>query len=226
VNPAPRNTHVDLVNAVTHGRDTHWLTRRALAEAGPEGSRAMQTLDKYGTKVKYTQGGGSFYDHATNTVTIDLNNGNPAVGLVHEATHVQWGHQGHSANIATMGRNDYVNRMLSEEADGTVRQVYANIHLQNTQPHLNLPNTSLQHEFTQGYNSAAHQAEMAAQAQGRTLTANERALAGDAGGRQAVYNAFQGGGVTTSNTGTPYPQYYGQAWDSYQNYMKQSGQIP
>jgi hypothetical protein len=194
------DTQAELRQAFAKGGDTYWLTRRALSEAGPEGKTALQTLDKNGTKIEYAEGGGSYYEHAANTVHIDLNMGNSAVQLVHESTHVQWAHGGFSADVATMGKADFINATLREEADATTRQVYTNIHLQYNNPHLNLPDTALQHQFMAGYNAA-----------------------GDAGARQAVYDEFQSGRVKTSNTQAPYTEYYGAAWDAYQAWMKKYG---
>jgi hypothetical protein len=224
--PHPPNTHADLVHAVANGHDTYWLTRRALTEAGPEGSRALQTLDKYGTKVNYKHGGGSYYEHSANTLHVDLNNPASTAELVHEATHAEYAHLGHHADPAKMGKTDYVNSSLNEEAEASVRQIYANIHLQTNNPHLNLPHAALQSEFTAGYHAAAHQADLAAQAQGRVLAPNERAIAGAAGGRHAVYSEYHSGRVTTSTTGAPYPQYYADGWNSYQNWLKQYGHTP
>ncbi|MCO5997632.1 hypothetical protein [Actinoallomurus rhizosphaericola] len=221
---ARHDTHAALVDAVAHGRETQWLTRRALTEVGPEGSRALQILDRYRPEIRYTHGTGSLYEPSANTVTIDLDNGHPGVGLVHELTHVEWTHQGRAADIMTMARHDYVGRKLGEETDASVRQIYAHAHLQTSQPHLNLPDTTLQPEFTQGYGSAVHEAETAAQAQGRVLTPEERALAGDTGGRQAVYGAFQNGQVRTSGPGSPpYPQFVGETWDAYRQSLREYG---
>lgn len=195
--------------------------RRDLERAGQPGREALRTIEQNGTTVVFKQGGGSFYTHAANTITIDTTNGNPIVGLVHEATHVRWAHGGHTANVALHGRTEYVNRMLREETDGTVNQIRANIELQRQG--INVPDTTLQKEYIQGYHQAVHQANAQAYYQGRTLTSAEQNHAGHMGGAGAVNSAFHSGHIRTSNTNAPYPNYYADAWDQYHNWLKQQG---
>jgi hypothetical protein len=220
----PRNTHAELVDAVANGRDTHWLTRRALTEAGPEGMRALQTLDKYRTEIRYTRGGGSF--HCSNVVHIDLDNANVAISLVHEAVHVKWFNEGIQAHPSRMGKEEYVNSAIYEESDAVARQIHATVYMQTNSPHLGLPVTRLQNEFSVGYYAGAMEADRLAQQQGRVLAPWERHMAGDAGGRNAVYYSFHAGGVRGSANGLPYPQTYADAWESYQAWQRQYGRIP
>jgi hypothetical protein len=222
----PRTTQAELVDAVAQGRETHWLTRRALTEAGPEGALALQTMDRYGTRVVYAHGGGCFYQHADNTVHIDLDSGNAAAELVHESVHVRWAHEGRHADPAKMGRTEFVNSALSEETEATTRQIHANVHMQTTRPHLNSPNVGLQAEYAAGYRTGFQNADSLAWQQGGRLSPNERHMAGVAGGTSAVNGGFHGGLAATSNTGVPYPKYYGDAWDAYEQYVQKYGQVP
>ncbi|MCO6008399.1 hypothetical protein NE236_25815 [Actinoallomurus purpureus] len=223
--PRP-STHAQLVDAVMNGRETYWLTRRALTEAGPEGSRALSIMKKYGTKVEYRLKGGSFYEHAKNTIYIDLNNDNAASVVIHEAAHADWAHQGLHADPAKLGRTDFINTTLSEETDATAHGIYGNIHLQANNPHLNLPDVAFQSQFTAAYHTGVQQAEWAAQSQGRILTPHERAIAGDTAGRQAVYDEYKSGRVTSTVTKKPYPDHYGDEWDACDEWLKQYGQTP
>ena len=54
----------------------------------------METIDKHGVNAVFRDGGGSMYDRAKNTIYIDVKNGSPTAGLVHEATHARWAHEG------------------------------------------------------------------------------------------------------------------------------------
>jgi hypothetical protein len=209
----PRNLHAELVDALANGRDTADLTRRALAEAGPEGLRALETIDKYGTKVVYAHGGGSFYRHPGNAIHVDVEDGKFVSGVVHEATHTKWAHQARPRLPAMMGRATYIKYSINEETDATVREVYANTHLQ-TNGHVGVPNSGLQKVFTDAYNAAVKEAESAARAEGRVLTPDELAVVGDVGGRTAVYEGYHNGLVVTSTTGQTYPEFYGAAWDA------------
>lgn len=189
-----------------------------LSAYGPQGVKAEAILQQYGTKVRYVQGGGSYYDSTTNTITIDTTNGDAGIGLVHEANHVAWEQAGAHAGPANLPKTDYVNSTLQEETDGTVAQIQANQVLQRANP--GMPPTSLQAEYEAGYQGGVQQAAQAAAAQGRVLTPAEVRQAGESGGWQAVNNAYHSGSVPTSTTGQAYPDYYGAYWDKYKAWQQ------
>jgi hypothetical protein len=208
-------THTELRHAVANGLDTNGLVYKSLSEAGPEGEKALRILNSNGNlKIVYCPGGGSFFDDYSGTVFISVENGDTAAGLIHESTHVEAELNGTHARMNALGKSDYVNAVLSEEAEANSREIYANIHLQQTNPHLHIRDTALQSHFTAGYNAAAQQAEAEARAAGRSLSPNDRAIAGNKGGTQAVLNEFQSGRIRTSGTNEPYPDYYARRWDS------------
>jgi hypothetical protein len=196
-----------------------------LSNYGPEGVKAQQILDQYGTKIRYTTKGGSYYDSSTNTVTIDTTNGDPGVGLIHEANHVAYDQAGAHANPATLGKGDYVNQNLKEETDGTVAQIQANQALQAGNP--GAPATAAQAQYEAGYQSGVQQAAQTAAQQGRTLTPGEATAAGQQGGWQAVNNWFSSPSAQASTSGETYTQLYGRYWDEYQAWQQgQAGTNP
>jgi len=196
-----------------------------LSNYGPQGVKAQQILDQYGTKVRYTTKGGSYYDSSTNTVTIDTTNGDPGVGLIHEANHVAYDQAGAHANPATLSRNDYIDQNLHEETDGTVAQIQGNQALQAGNP--GAPATAAQAQYEAGYQSGVQQAAQTAAQQGRTLTPAEATAAGQQGGWQAVNNWFRSPSAQASTSGETYTQLYGRYWDEYQAWQQgQAGTNP
>jgi hypothetical protein len=191
--PRETSAHTALRKAVAKGRDTGPLTRRVLAEAGPEGEKALETMDHHKVEVEYSKGGGSFHDHENNTVHIDLKGGHPGPPLVHELTHSEWAHTKKRADPSTTRRAEYIDLAAAEETDAQMRQINANIHLQNTNQGVRIPDVALQKEFMDGYDSA-----------------------GSTGGRQAVYDAFRNGLVRGSVTHKSYVEISGEAWDRHQ----------
>jgi hypothetical protein len=182
-----------------------------LSAYGPEGVKAEATIQQYGTQIQYAQGGGSYFDPATNTIHVDTTMGDPGIQIVHEANHSAWYNAGKSADPLALSKPDHLNSILQEETESTVAQIRANQVLQQANP--GTPPTALQAEYEAGYQGGVQQAAQNAAAQGQVLTPAQAQAAGEAGGAQAVNSAFTSGAVTNSYTGAPYTDYYNDYWD-------------
>lgn len=197
--------------------------RRELSLAGQAGRDAVETIDKYGVKTVFREGGGSSYNHAKKTMYIDVKNGNSAVGVVHEATHARWANEGRTADVTRHNRTDYVNISLDEETDAAANEIRAAVEMRKNG--ISVPVSAVQSHYLNGYEHAVRWSEHAGRVQHRPLTYAELDHAGQMGGRGAVNAAYYSGQIRNSLTGTPYPQYYGEAWDGYQAWYRQYGQI-
>ena len=79
-------------------------------------------IDRYGTGIVFTRGGGGYYDPRSNTITLDENFTfeQTVLTLVHEANHVDADHSGAGSGrkVMLLSRANFVNDMLTEEATG------------------------------------------------------------------------------------------------------------
>ena len=121
-----------------------------------------------------------------------------AAVVVHETNHAQATINGQSADAQNQSRNDYVTTAVNEEVDGTVKQIQAAQELRIAG--YNVPQQPAEAAYNTAYNQAIQNGQTQAQAQ--------RA------GWNAVHGEFYNGNIVTSTNGQPYPDYYGDYWDS------------
>ena len=185
---------------------------RTLLHGSPTGQEALAIFDDNSVNVRFASGEGSYFDPATNTMTLDTGETpmESALTFVHEMGHAEYHHNGTGADI-NGPRDDYVNGMVAEEADGTVRSIQAQQELENAGYDAGSTSFPLQNQYENAYDQAV------ANEQAANPNATPEHL--DAVGRQAgadrVEQGFHNGEVQTSNTGDSYPDYYGGAHDDY-----------
>ena len=167
----------------------------------------METIDKHGVNTVFRDGGGSMYDRAKNTIYIDVKNGSPTAGLVHEATHARWTREGWTADVSRLDRTSFVNRSLDEETDAAVNEIRTITELRKKG--IEVPNSALQSHYTYGYNNAVQWSDATARAQGRPLTYAELDQAGQLGGRGAVSAAYHSGTDTRLGRRNALPAAFG-----------------
>ncbi|WP_458094506.1 type VI secretion system Vgr family protein [Roseomonas sp. WA12] len=180
------------------------------------GRNAMNVYDRNNViPVVGVPGGGTFYtppysNGLGNTVTLDPTSSVPASDFVHEMNHADAPNSGLTPDINTVSRQDYINRMLAEEAHGEVLGQEAH----NELAAIGDPEAGSRNVFTGPVYDAASQAGQASyRAAHPDATESDVVEAGRAAGEQAMLNSFQSGNVPTSNSGQPYPAYYGFEWD-------------
>ncbi len=120
-----------------------------------------------------------------------------AAVLVHEANHAQYTQEGRHADVDNPDKDAYVTGAVDEEIDGTVQQILAAKEFRNAGATLgNQPGES---EYNAAYQQVMRNGGSQAEAQ--------------QAGYQAVRDEFYNGGIVTSNTHQPYPEYYGDGWE-------------
>lgn len=193
------------------GEDARITAMRGTLANSAQGRRALEIYDRYGVNPTFRPGEGSTFDSGTNTTNLDPseNSTTSALTFVHEMQHAQEHHEGTSGDVANQSRNDYVNEMLQEEVDGTVRSIEARNELAQNGTDVSNAHFPLENEYQQAYNKAVSDARAA----NPNISDDEAHQIGRAAGRQRVEDGFRNGEVVTSNNNQPYPAYYGNAWD-------------
>jgi hypothetical protein len=176
------------------------------------GREALRWVRHHGVRVVYRVGGGSYYDGDAGLFYIDTRQSpeERANAFVHEVNHAEH-HDG--ADIDDLSREDYIDRSIDEETEGTVEAIRNNQQLQKSRGG-DAPDTLLQQEYEDAYERAVDRAKAAlaeaALAQARRLPLD---AAGEEAGRERVKRAFLNGEVVSSVDGDNYADSYGKAWD-------------
>lgn len=160
------------------------------------GREILQWLADNGIEIRDSSQG-SYWDGTA--IYVDENNTDLETvrTLVHEINHAQSDTAGESPDIDSDSRDDYVNGMLDEETRGVVEEIIAARELQDAG--VDMPTDVSDDVYWEAFDAAV--------ADGRTRQqARDAAFA-------AVRNLFLDGTFVTSNTGDPYDEYYGDAWD-------------
>lgn len=193
------------------GEDSRITAMRGTLGNSAQGRRALEIYDRYGVNPTFRNGEGSTFDSTTNSTNLDPSEDSTtsALTFVHEMQHAQEHHEGTSGDIQNQSRNDYVNEMLQEEVDGTVRSIEARNELAQNGTDVTNAHFPLENEYQQAYDQAVANAR----ASNPNISNAEADAIGRQAGRQRVDDGFRNGEVVTSNTNQSYPDYYGNAWD-------------
>ncbi|TDB87482.1 hypothetical protein E1266_32660 [Actinomadura sp. 7K534] len=179
------------------------------------GRTALQWVEDNGVQVIYRAGGASYYDGDAHAFYIDTNQSpeERANTFVHEVNHAEH----HDADIGDLGREEFVERSIDEEVEGTVEAIQNNRQLQRNRGG-NGPDTLLQREYEDAYDDAVTKARRARSELGLPALDDETARrAGERAGRERVEQAFANGEVVSSLDGDTYAENYGEAWDDAHN---------
>ena len=186
-----------VVDGVTipEGLDPDGETVRTLLQT-ERGRELLQWLADNGITVRESSQG-SWWDGSdiyldTSTTPLEA-----VRTLVHELNHAQADADGSSPDIMRDSRDDYVEGMLDEEARGVVEEILAARELEKAG--VTMPTDISDDTYWDAY-------ETAKKAGRNEKQARDAAFA-------AVRNLFLDGTFVTSNTGDPYDEYYGDAWD-------------
>jgi hypothetical protein len=186
---------------------------RQILQQSDSGRAALEQKEEYGVEVRAGRaGGGSFFSSSSNSITLDAGESNEEAALtfVHEMNHARYFHEGIGADVESMTREEYVNSMIEEESEGTVRSIETKIELEGTDIDVSGATFPLEGEYRQAYQTAVE----AARAEDPERSDDELQRIGRNAGKQRVTQGFTNGEVVTSTSPqVPYPQYYGQIWD-------------
>ncbi|MEZ4434094.1 MAG: DUF6782 family putative metallopeptidase [bacterium] len=178
-----------------------WTTIETLLKKSPIGTTALDRKTEYSVGVEYQAGTGSFYDSGANKMTLDTTETaeESALTFVHEMNHAHWHHKGLGADVQTMTREAYVQKMLDEEVEGTVLSIESKGEIVDSGTAISAT-FPLEAEYRAAYD--------AAKAAGKGAEDCRKA------GHERVMQGFKNGEVVTSNNGQSYPDYYGDYWDA------------
>jgi hypothetical protein len=222
----PTQANKDSVKAAREAVDR---AKNAVVDAGfrrilmqtPEGRWANDVINRNNVKVTYTKKGGSYFMPNDNRIVISFETGRTpehhAMVLVHEATHADFQHLGTKVNPWTpyVTKKVYVDSMLAEEAEAVFREVKFARELRAQG--VKVPDRgNLDGVYDKAYKNAVDAAEDNARKTGRPpLSDMEKRHIGEQAASQAIEREFKAGRVSTSTTGEPYTDYYGNAWDQF-----------
>lgn len=176
-----------------------------------QGRHALEVYDRYGVEPTFTPGKGSTYDPATNKTNLDPSEDptTSALTFVHEMNHAEAANEKKSGDINNQSKNDYVNTMVNEETEGTVRSIEARNELAKSGTDVSGSHFPLENQYQQAHDKAVADAKAA-----NPNISNEEAEAiGKKAGADRVKQGFNNGEVVTSNTKEKYPDYYGNDWN-------------
>lgn len=163
-----------------------------------EGRETLQWLADQGIQVTFSFGG-TFWRESEQTIYVDTSKlpHERIRSLAHEARHAREDAQGTSPDRATTTRDDYVARMLDEEARAVADEV---VLARATRDAGGLsPSQASDTEYRKAYDAA--------------VAAGQDGAAAHEAGVAAIRVLFENGHYRTSTTGEPYTEYYGQMWD-------------
>ncbi|MGI8542264.1 MAG: bacteriophage T4 gp5 trimerization domain-containing protein, partial [Aridibacter sp.] len=200
------------------GEDARITDMRNTLQDSAEGRHALEVYDRYDVQPVFDPSDGSYYSEDTNSMTLDSTETpqDSALTFVHEMNHAEAANEGTSADIENDTRDEYVDTLLNEEVDGTVDSIVARDELADAGHDVSGSSFPLQDEYHDAYNDAVTDA----QAANPNATAEELDEIGKEAGRDRVMEGFQNGEVIPSGTDEhgndypPYPDYYGDDWDS------------
>ncbi len=195
------------------GEDPRMTAIRDTLADSAQGRQALEIYDRYGVEPTFRAGEGSTYDSGTNSTNLDPSEDTTtsALTFVHEMQHAQEANEGTSGDIENQSRDEYVDEMLQEEVDGTVRSIEARNELAENGTDVSNAHFPLENEYQTAYDQAVADARAA----DPDISDADADAAGRAAGRQRVQDGFENGEVVTSNTNDSYPDYYGDSWDGH-----------
>jgi len=185
----------------------------------PTGKEALKLMEDYKVAVNFKAGGGSYYNSSSNSMVIDSNEAaiDSALTFVHEMNHAKYDHQKISADVKSLSRNEYVKKMVEEEAEGTVKSIEAKIELEGTKIDVSKASFPLEQKYREVYKAAADAARAKLPKHrgliGTMIDEERLKEVGRKAGNERVIKGFMDEEVVTSNTKESYPNYYGKFWD-------------
>ena len=191
---------------------------KTILDASATGKEALKLMEDHKVAVKFKPGGGSYFDSSSNSMVIDSHEtaANSALTFVHEMNHARYHHEGLSADVTSLSREDYVKKMVEEEAEGTVKSIEAKIELEGTKIDVSKASFPLEKEYRKAYKASIDAAKAKLPKRGLIGTMIDEArllVAARIAGKERVIKGFMDGEVVTSNTKESYSKYYGKYWD-------------
>jgi hypothetical protein len=163
--------------------------------------------------------GGSYFV-APSSVTFDvgMSDESTALAYVHEMNHARASALGLSADVAALGKDDYLSKTFKEETEGTVLAILAARHTNEAAKSefdakkATAPKMSAGFAFDTEYWKAHDDAIAALPAE---TSAEDKEKKGREAGTSKILTGFTSGTIKTSMPGNPsYVKWYGDIWDA------------
>jgi hypothetical protein len=183
---------------------------KAILNGIPAGREALLTMQKYKVGVKFVKGR-YFFDPDSNTMFLnsDHDAARSALDFIHELYHAKTHNEKTTPDVQSLSRQDYVNKMLEEEAEGTVRSIEGKMQLEGTKTKVRGAVFPLESEYRTAFKAAADKAKV----DDPKIVQDELNRIGRDAGKKRVLDGFKNGEVVVSGSTQPYPDYYGKEWD-------------
>lgn len=179
----------------------------------PQGTHAIEVVDKYKVGAIFTDGPGSVFDPNDNTIKMDKNRSDLDLSFtfVHESNHAEYANKKMQADVMTDTREAYVDKMLSEETEGQALSILAKMDIEANPGDIDMSKATEragESSFKKGYKKGYDDAKAAKKSE------DEAKTAGIAAGKILLRKDFDEGiTIVTSNTHESYKVYYGKEWD-------------
>ena len=176
------------------------------------GRAALKTLEQQQISVRFGSGSGSHYVLEEKTIVLDseLDTVLAALVLVHEATHVKYSAEERDPDPSSLPRDEYVRRMLEEEAEAEMAKVQAKMELKEAGTYV----PEIVAAYFEWLLKRAYRREKAAHSdlsQDELEKVVRRVVGGEA------VDGLMTGVVLASTEDIPYPVLYGSYWDAVNN---------
>lgn len=175
------------------------------------GRHLLRIKETYQVDVQFEETSGSRFRKQENLIILDSNHNSVKAALffAHEMQHAQAFHEGEQADPKSETRQAFVEHKLREEAKGVAVSLQMKMELEQLGSQVTKVTFPMEDRYREAYQLATEQASLI----GTNLSKPELDAIGQAAGEQALFDAFIGGEIQTSNTYDSYPDYYGRVWD-------------
>jgi hypothetical protein len=211
----PTQKMPSVVSAATRGARWSDATLQKALRGSAQGQEAWQKMLQHKTTLAVSPTDACSFDPTSNTVFIGrgLSPDDAAHAFVHEMTHADWLKAGKTvaaAEMKTISRFEYINRMCREEADAEVAAIKHKFQSQFKSGKPIQVTSPVEQVYSDAYAAEARHLRAA------TPNIDESVLQmrAEIVAQQAVYKAIIDGRVVNSITKESYVIYYGRAWDS------------
>jgi hypothetical protein len=176
-----------------------------------KGQSTLQLVEAYQIRVRFEPGNGSRFIPNRNEIVIDsrAEKFSAALTLVHEVTHARYYHEGLTADINLLNRQEYTQMKIEEEMMAVINRIEATKQLSESGVIVANLRHVLYYPYRQAYGAAVRAAKVDYPGSDEDTLQN----IGREAGRTAVRQALLHDQVITSTTQQSYVEYWGSMWD-------------
>jgi hypothetical protein len=190
------------------------------------GRWVLGILSRWSIPVDYEYAGmGSFHQAGRIFVNRTLSVDAAVLVMMHEAQHANTFKSGQGADVDSLARDEYIRRMIADEAEAVVRQIEGSVPMQAAGH--SLVGSGINQGLIDRYRTAFYAYRDLLEANNPTMSRAEinnrcRTRTRDVD----VTSWFHDGTFVTSTGNITYSQHYGNAWDAAHNPPSPAPQVP